>query len=70
MSQDDRVFNETKVVGNRSAQFRVTIVAQQLFHVTLCVASSIREWHFQLILSLQFYRTDFMLLVSSLYDAP
>jgi hypothetical protein len=39
---DDSVCNETKVVGSRSVQFRVTIVAQQSFHATVCLYSSVK----------------------------
>jgi hypothetical protein len=35
-------YKETKVLGNRSAQFRVITVAQQLFRVTLCVTSNLK----------------------------
>jgi len=38
-AEDDCVPNESKAVRNRSAQFRTTTVAQQSFHVTLCVTS-------------------------------
>jgi hypothetical protein len=36
-AEDGNVRNESKAVGNRSAQFRVTTVAQQAFHLTMCV---------------------------------
>jgi hypothetical protein len=35
--------NETKVAGNRSAQFHVTTVAQQSFHVILCTTSNLKK---------------------------
>jgi hypothetical protein len=61
------VHNETKVEENRSAQFRVTTVVTTilLFHVTLCATSNIRQWHFRIF---QFQETDFMQVVSSVYD--
>jgi hypothetical protein len=41
----DSVPNEIKVSGNRSAQFRVPTVAQQSFHVSLCMTSNSKR-HF------------------------
>jgi hypothetical protein len=36
--------------------------------MTLCVTSNLREMHFRLDLNLQFYETDFMQVVSTVYD--
>jgi hypothetical protein len=36
IAEGGSVYNETKIVGNSSAQFRVARVAQQSFRVTLC----------------------------------
>jgi hypothetical protein len=36
--------NKTEVVEKRSAQFPVTAVAQQSFHVTMFVISYLRKW--------------------------
>jgi hypothetical protein len=58
--------NESKVAGNRSAQFRVTTVAQQSFRVTLCVTFILGECHFLLNITFQFYVTGLMQLVYSL----
>jgi hypothetical protein len=41
-AEDGSDLNEIKVMGSLSAQFNVTKVAQQLFHVTLCVTSNLR----------------------------
>jgi hypothetical protein len=57
------VSNETNVMGNYSAQSRFKTIAQQSFHVTLHVTSSLRKWHFKLNHNLQYYFTDFMQLV-------
>jgi hypothetical protein len=38
--------NETKVAGNSSASLCVTTVAQQSFHVTLCVTSNLKQRYF------------------------
>jgi hypothetical protein len=35
-AKDDSAPNETKVVGNRLAQFRITTIAQQSFSVNMC----------------------------------
>jgi hypothetical protein len=62
---ENGILNESNVVENRSAHFRVTPVAQQSFHVTLCVISILREWLSRLNHGFQFDETDFMQLFSS-----
>jgi hypothetical protein len=63
------VSNETKVAGNPSAQFCVTTIAQQSFHVALCVTSNLKTTAFfaETVVS-SFVITDFKKLVSSVYD--
>jgi hypothetical protein len=52
---------------------RLSFVLQQLRNnrfTWLCVTSNFREWYFRFNHSFQFYETDFMHLVSSVYDSP
>jgi hypothetical protein len=63
----ENITNKTEAYGNRSAQFCITTVVQQLFHATLCETSNLREWHFRLNHTLQFYGTNLMQMVSSGY---
>jgi hypothetical protein len=58
-AKNGRVPNETKVVKNRSARFRVATVTQQWFRVT----SNLRELNFRLNHNFEFHETDFMQLV-------
>jgi hypothetical protein len=59
------VIRETKVAGNHSVQFRVTIVAQQLLHVTECVTSGSKQRHFSTKTGcFQFHETDLLQPVS------
>jgi hypothetical protein len=69
-TKEGSITNEAKIVGNRSAQFHVTTVPQQPFHVTLHVTSNLRELYFLLNNSLKFYETDFTQLVSCVCDSP
>jgi hypothetical protein len=70
IKQETTVLSKNAVVLNWMSytQSHETIVAQLLFHVTLCMIYNLKQWHFRLNHSFQFYETDFMELVSSVCD--
>jgi hypothetical protein len=43
-----RVQDETKVLGNRWAQFPVTTAGKKSFRVTVCATSNLRQRHFSM----------------------
>jgi hypothetical protein len=67
-AEDDSVENETTFMGKRSAQFRVTTIAQQSFDVTMC-DFQFKRWHFRRNRDFQFYETGFVCLVSCVWSA-